>query len=243
MLFRLSLLAPLLLIACGENEAVVHNGTDGADGQGCVIEQEHIVCPDGSEFDLTKLQGKNGLDGLKGDKGDQGDRGFTGATGSTGEKGDKGDRGEQGRTGATGATGKTGAKGDRGETGLAGADGKDGRDGIDGKDGLDGKDAVVLGEVLVKKNTCTQIGPNIWAQNISNGYVFDVYSDSSCSDYENGDLKEYCDNVATSFGSYNGGQVGNTLPGSSTLCWVEKTQYSGVRQLNGDILIKALDFN
>ena len=217
-------------------------------------------------------KGDRGLRGYTGSKGEKGDRGYDGLDGKDGKNGVNGINGLNGKDGEKGMTGATGSKGDKGDQGKDGKDGQactsknvtngveitcgdqvhviengkdgsDGIDGVDGKDGQDGSSGAVLNTVVVKKNTCTQVAQDVYVQNISSGYVLDFYMDSSCNDYVGGELNEYCDNVATSFGSYNNGEVGNTLPGSSTLCWVEDVQYSGIRLSNGDVQVKILDFN
>lgn len=117
-----------------------------------------------------------------------------------------------------------------------GNDGVDGSDGADGIDGSDGVDAVLLTKEILPAGSCTEVQPGIWAENISNGEIFDLYYNDQCSD----SLGEYCDNIATiegSTGSVNAGQ------GSGTICWIDNLQFSGVRLDNNDIEVYILDFN
>ena len=125
-----------------------------------------------------------------------------------------------------------------GEDGL---NGQNGADGLDGQNGEDGINSVILSSVLVESNQCQSVGNGVFIENIREGEVFDVYGDSSCSDLVMGNLNEFCDNVQPQFG--NSGSIGTGEPGSATVCWVDRRQYSGIRQLNGDILIQILDFN
>ena len=224
------ILGLFFLVGCGQD-------VEFSNVETCKVEKigdkATIVCPDGSEVSVNDgTDGTNGTDGVDGAKGDKGDKGDVGATGATGSKGDKGDKGD---------AGATGAKGDKGDQGDQGSKGDKGDTGEKGDKGDKGEDAVKYDTVVVKKNSCTQVGVDTYVENIKDGYIFDVYDDPSCSDYIHGDLHEYCDNVATSYG--HSGKLGQGKPGSSTLCWVDNIQYSGVRLENGDIQIKILNFN
>lgn len=115
-------------------------------------------------------------------------------------------------------------------------DGSDGKDGTNGNDGQNGSDAVSLTKINAPKNKCTKVSDNIWVENIQNGKVFDVYSNSNCADNQG----EYCDNVVPS--NDKTGKV-EEYRGSGTVCWSGNIQLSGVKQDNGDILIYMLDFN
>lgn len=103
-----------------------------------------------------------------------------------------------------------------------------------------GSDAVKLSTAILPKHTCSQLLPGIFAQNINFGEVFDVYTTSSCNDF---DKTEICDNVETQFGATNNPPSGNEYPGSAKVCWAGNIQLSGTRQRNGDILVHILDFN
>lgn len=115
-------------------------------------------------------------------------------------------------------------------------DGKNGQNGAPGTSGQDGEDAVLMYNVTLPKGACMEIAPEIWAENIHSGEVFDVYYNDQCTDAQG----EYCDNVATSYG--HSGHLGNTEPGSSSVCWVDYYQFSGVRLDNGDIKVYVLEF-
>jgi hypothetical protein len=138
-----------------------------------------------------------------------------------------------------GKDGKDGLDGSDGINGKDGSDGVDGTDGSDGKDGADGKDAAILTKKTIKSG-CHKVYPGYWAQNLDSGYVFDLYGDSSCNDYNK---KEKCDNVATSFGALNNPPVGNNKPGGGDLCWDVNIMFGGDRQSNGDIVVYIIDFN
>lgn len=239
------------LTACGSGSDIDFSS---AVPDGCTQEQvsggTEITCGDETVLIQNGQDGLNGSDGAKGDKGETGATGSTGLTGATGAKGDKGD---------TGATGSAGANGLNGKDGADGADGKsckvvsvpkgaqieceDGttaliEDGADGAKGADGKDAVIYTSVKAPKNSCTQVGSNLWVENIQNGRVFDVYSNNKCADAQG----EYCDNVLASFG--DSGSVDETEhAGSGTTCWANNVQVQGHKLSNGDIIIKIMDFN
>lgn len=89
---------------------------------------------------------------------------------------------------------------------------------------------------IVPKHACMEVAPGLYVENIRNGEIFDVYYNASCSDSQG----EYCDNVATSYGS--SGRIGAGEPGSSTVCWVNDIQLSGVKKDNGDITLYILEF-
>jgi len=153
--------------------------------------------------------GQDGLDGRDGSNGEDGVDGKNGLNGKDGKNGVNGSNGSNGKDGKDGANGSAGKDGDSCQIKKVsnGVEIKCGdtvafvKDGKDGEDGQDGQSAnAILNTVVVDKNTCTQVGPDLYIQNIQNGYVFDVYMDSSCKDFVNGELNEYCDNVATSFG-------------------------------------------
>lgn len=113
--------------------------------------------------------------------------------------------------------------------------GPPGQDGAPGQDGRDGKDAALLIKKMAPANSCTNILPGIWVENIQNGRVFDVYFNQNCADAQG----EYCDNVVpveAATGSVNPGQ------GSGSLCWAGNYQFSGVLQDNGDIMVYVLMF-
>lgn len=116
-------------------------------------------------------------------------------------------------------------------------DGRNGRNGTPGAPGQDGADGVVMSTVVLTKNSCSELVPGVWAENIQNGEVFDVYYNANCNDNQG----EYCDNVATSFG--HSGHLGNDEPGASSVCWVNNYQFSGVQLNNGDIRVYVLKFN
>jgi len=129
-----------------------------------------------------------------------------------------------------------------GAIGPQGPAGQAGEQGPSGQDGADGQDAANLTTVTLAKGSCSSIYPGIYAQNLSSGYVFDVYTSvsSTCSDYDGG---EVCDNVATSFGADNNPPVGNGYPGGGDVCWHGNILLSGARQANGDIKVYILEFN
>lgn len=95
---------------------------------------------------------------------------------------------------------------------------------------------VVLSIYNVEKGHCIEVAVNIYVENLSNGNIFDVYYNDSCSD----DRGEYCDNVQTSFGS--SGDYGHGGRGSSTVCWAGNTQVSGVKNKGGSINIYVIGF-
>jgi len=105
----------------------------------------------------------------------------------------------------------------------------------------DGADNNILTSLLLPRNSCTKVADGVFVENIQNGYIFDVYKHRSCSDYVGGILQEYCDNVSTSYG--HSGSLGQDEPGSSTFCWVDEVQFSGIRLANGSILLMILDFS
>jgi hypothetical protein len=111
----------------------------------------------------------------------------------------------------------------------------DGSDGEAGQDGTDGKDAVILDIYQVKPGACTQVGQDIWIENIQNGRVFDVYSNDQCKDSKG----EYCDNVVPV--DDRTGRV-DEYRGSGTVCWANNKQISGVKMDNNDIMIYVLEF-
>lgn len=137
-----------------------------------------------------------------------------------------------------GLDGTNGEEGPQGEEGNNGSDGLDGVDGIDGVDGEDGEDAVLL-TTKVLENGCHSIFPGLWAQNLDNGYVFDVYTNNTCEDTTGA---EVCDNVATSYGSNDNPPVGNDQPGAAEVCWHENLMISGARLDGGDIFLYILEF-
>lgn len=78
------------------------------------------------------------------------------------------------------------------------------------------EDQIEITKTELNLNGCQAISHGLFVEVIRNGEIFDVYTDSSCSDRKNGILNEVCDNVQPSFG--NSGQLGFNKPGSSTVC-------------------------
>jgi len=116
----------------------------------------------------------------------------------------------------------------------------DGEDGQDGATGQPGQDAATLTTVALPAGGCSQVGPGIWAENVRNGQLFDVYLNANCEDRDG----EYCDNVIPSYG--RSGQLdSDEHPGSGTVCWAGDYQISGYKTSKNskDIVIKVLDFN
>lgn len=120
------------------------------------------------------------------------------------------------------------------DNGFKYVEGPAGIDGRDGRDGVDGSAPIVVTSVNVPDGQCVQIAQNIWAENIHNGEIFDVYYNDQCKD----SLGEYCDNVVPSEGST--GSV-NPYQGSGTVCWADNYQISGSRDGN-DILVRVIEF-
>lgn len=213
-----------------------------------VYEEENgvtVECPDGSKY--TVHHGENGSDGKDGADGQDG------KSCSVKEKNDGSlivcEDGTQTFV-ADGENGRSckvedhpqGAVITCGDSQQIIADGKDGEDGVDGQDGkngedgADGEDAVILTKATVSKNKCVKIYNGIWAENVQNGKVFDVYSNDKCSDSKG----EFCDNVVPSDDST--GKV-EQYRGSGTVCWAGNIMISGVKKDNKDIEVYILDFN
>lgn len=120
--------------------------------------------------------------------------------------------------------------------GQDGSNGRDGVDGVNGADGKDGRSGVNLRRRAVAPGQCRKVARGIYVENIQNGRLFDVYSNSSCSDRDG----EYCDNVVPGEGST--GKL-DEYEGSATVCWAgRKTQISGMKRSDGSLLIYLLKF-
>lgn len=123
-----------------------------------------------------------------------------------------------------------------GQDGTDGSNGNDGVDGIAGTDGQDGENAVILSQVKVAANSCTQVAKGIWVESIQNSTFFDVYYNSECQDAKG----EFCDNVEPSEGST--GQFGENKRGGAEVCWADNVQISAEKK-DKDLLVRVLDFN
>ena len=98
------------------------------------------------------------------------------------------------------------------------------------------EEGVTLTSVLVKPGECTQVGEELWAENIRGGELFDVYYNDQCKD----NLGEHCDNVIPSYGR-SGELNSDEHPGSGTVCWVDNIMISGYKD-NSDIVVQVLEF-
>ena len=207
------------------------------------------------------LQGNlKGLQGNQGEVGEQGEQGIDGQDGVNGTNGEAGQDGTQCKVGQTdngavikcdngtgaeilngknGNDGSDGTNGVDGRNGLNGTNGIDGKDGVDGKNGIDGEDGVILTNVKVLANTCTQVADRIWIENIQNGRIYDVYANENCRDSEG----EFCDNVVASFGS-SGVLSDTNHQGSATVCLVDENIEIAARKLNaaGDLVINIKEY-
>lgn len=106
---------------------------------------------------------------------------------------------------------------------------------ITGQDGQDGKDNVVLSTDIAEPGECKEVYPDVYVENIRNGYVFDVYANAECKDR----LGEYCDNVVPVNDAT--GRV-DDYRGSGTVCWANNLQISGVKLDDNSIKVYILEF-
>lgn len=90
----------------------------------------------------------------------------------------------------------------------------------------------------VPANSCVQVGPNIYVENIQNGRVFDVYINANCSDIFQGNLSEYCDNVEPSFG--HSGSLGINKSGDGTVCSFDNKLIYGDKLSDNSININVI---
>lgn len=88
--------------------------------QTCHIENDKMICPDGSSVDVGAKDGKDGRDGREGQPGSNGQNGLAGSNGGPGATGLTGPQGATGATGATGAQGVQGVQGPQGPQGNPG---------------------------------------------------------------------------------------------------------------------------
>ena len=97
------------------------------------------------------------------------------------------------------------------------------------------QDQVLLTETKVPNNTCTQVTQGVFVENIQNGKIFDVYSNSMCVDTSG----EFCDNVKPSYGS--SGQFGENKRGNGTVCSFGNLLLFG-EKVGNDLIIKIVEF-
>lgn len=112
-------------------------------------------------------------------------------------------------------------------------------DGKDGTDGQDGDDALIYSEFELPKSSCVQVADGLWAENIYNGQLMDVYFNPSCADNQG----EVCDNVVPSYGRA-GTNNSDKHPGSGTVCSVDNLLITVSKDSKNakDMLVRVIEF-
>ena len=105
---------------------------------------------------------------------------------------------------------------------------------------LELKNVIDISTVNVPANSCTQITEQLYVENIKSGLIFDVYTDSRCSDKIQGELFEICDNVEPQYG--NSGQLGQNKPGGAEVCMFMNQQITGKKLADKSIDVQVITF-
>ena len=106
--------------------------------------------------------------------------------------------------------------------------------------GSDGSDAsAILTSVDVAPDQCVEVFPGVYAENIRDGKLADIYLNGTCADRDG----EFCDNLIPSFG-ISGRLDDKDHEGSGTTCWAGDLLITAHKELESSttLTIKVINF-